>query len=110
MARARTQFGSTAFADLAKALLETARDGAPDDTGKLRAGMWAVVYVDARRVWSEGPAPTDTVHFGEGIEIVIGNDVPYARYVHDGTVDTEQHPFLANALATITVGSALAVR
>lgn len=99
LSRVEDDLARRGFARLGERLMGLAEDRTPVDSGKLRHGMWAGVWHDGRNVWSRGPIPSAPALRGTGIEVLVGNDTSYARYVHDGTVDTEAHPFLAEALA-----------
>lgn len=101
MRQAQERLADAGFARAGEEALRIARSEVPVDTGRLRDAMWAAVWSEGRLMWSEGPVPTDPPTAGTGIEALVGNGLDYARHVHDGTVDTPQHPFLAAALAVL---------
>lgn len=106
MARAERALAERGFAKVGEQGYQVAYDGIPVDTGKLRDSLWAAVWQDGSEVWSRGTVPPDPPITRRGIETLIGVGTDYARFVHDGTVDTPQHPFLSEALAVLRTGLA----
>jgi HK97 gp10 family phage protein len=78
---------------------EMAQSLAPVDTGYLRDHMFVNVYLDGAKVYGSADDPPGLA--GKGVEVVIGNDAGYGRWVHDGTSDTSPDPFLATAFAAM---------
>jgi hypothetical protein len=96
------------FTALGRAIEEAAQENAPVLTGRLRASIHVLVYVDGRLVHGSGPTPDGLT--GRGIEVFVGSDTGYGRWVHDGTVDTAPVPFLALALAQVRPRAASIVK
>ena len=98
LAKAQEELAKGAIAALADSILEAARATVRSqayDTGELHDSLVAIIFVDGRRV--HGPAIEPPALEGRGIEAFVVATAAHARFVHDGTVDTEAVPFLRMA-------------
>lgn len=64
------------------------------------------VLEDARAIVRDQAYETGRLHDGlaveaDGDEVQVVSTVPYSRFVHDGTVDTEAVPFLRQAATRV---------
>lgn len=66
-------------------------DGAPFDTGRLRSSI-------------NGKVETDTIERGNSIRGLVGTNVEYAQFVHDGTSKMQARPFLFDAIVQEQAG------
>lgn len=101
LAKVQQGLASGEVADLAETVLAVAQGIVRSEayiTGKLHDSLVVAVFSDGRQVY--GPS-VSAAGLGPGITAFVGATEYYARWVHDGTVDTQAVPFLRRAASGV---------